>query len=83
MKTYTLDAADVKGRQKEKVDEIINSQQTINEEIALAIGILPNTIKKKLKVEDDEVVIEELQWDPFEGNLLVSFGDGSLNMISF
>ena len=83
MTTYTLDAADVKGRQKEKVDEIINSQQTINEEIALAIGILPNTIKKKLKVEDDEVVIEQLQWDPFEGNLLVSFGDGSLNMISF
>jgi len=34
-------------------------------------------------VESDEVAIEELQWDPFEDNLLVSFGDGSLNMISF
>jgi hypothetical protein len=44
---------------------------------------LPNTIKKKLTVEDEEVAIEELQWDPFEDNLLVSFGDGSLNMISF
>ncbi len=83
MTTYTLDAADVMGRQKEKVDEIINSQNTINEEIALAIGILPNTIKKKLKVEEEEVTIEELQWDPFEDNLLVSFGDGSLNLISF
>jgi hypothetical protein len=82
MKTYTLDATDVMSRQKEKVDEIINSQNTINEEIVLAISILPNTIKKKLKIEE-EVIIEELQWDPFEDNLLVSFGDSSLNLISF
>ena len=55
----------------------------MNEELGMLIGIMPATIQKKITVDKSEVAIEDMEWDPYEDNLLVSFADGSLSMVSF
>lgn len=78
-----VDAADTKGRNRTVIEEVANDQKTVSEEIGLALGLLPNTIKEKIEKTKYEVSIVDVQWDPFEDNLIVSFADGSLSLISF
>ncbi len=40
-------------------------------------------IRDRVEIDPDEVVIKDMQWDPFEDNLLVVFGDNSMNLITF
>ena len=38
---------------------------------------------EKIQLTKEDVEIVDLQWDPNEPNILVSFADGSLSLISY
>ena len=41
------------------------------------------TIAGNVALDPKEICILEMQWDPHEDNLLVSFGDKSMTLITF
>jgi hypothetical protein len=36
-----------------------------------------------IKLVKDEVQIEDIAWDPYEPNILVTFADGSISLITY
>jgi hypothetical protein len=38
---------------------------------------------KQIVLKKDEVKIEDMAWDPYEPNILVSYADGSMSLITY
>ena len=72
--SYIFDAADVQARIK---DGLANLEFTWLEDINF------DDPKQRVTLLKEDIVITDMQWDPFEDNLLVSFGDNSMALVTF
>ena len=75
--TYIFDACDTAARKRSKLEE--NPPFTVSE-IAL---LSEQELMRNVSLDMKEVRILEMRWDPNEDNLLVSFGDKSMALITF
>ena len=72
--TYLFDACQIEDRVNQQAK---NMQQTLTEELGI------EDIREDIQIDENEVCIKDLQWDPFEDNLLVLFGDNSMSLVTF
>lgn len=71
------DAVDTELRLKEKRDEYVKGLDTLEK-----VGHRDEDLKL-ISLNKEDVAIEDMRWDPYETNLLVTFADGSMSLISY
>jgi hypothetical protein len=75
--TYLCDAANRTERLSAKRKAYVDSLTTMER-----LGHWESDLEK-IQLTKEDVEIVDLQWDPNEPNILVSFADGSLSLISY
>lgn len=75
--TYMCDACDTEGRLKLKQEEYLKGLSNLEQ-----VGHKDEDLRL-LGLSKEEVAIEDIRWDPFESNILVTFADGAMSLISY
>ena len=74
--TYLCDACN-------SVERIAEKQRRYVDQMSVFLSEQNKDGGVPVKLSPEEVKILEIQWDPYESNILVSFVDGSVSLISY